>query len=554
MGSGHFVRSPFFYPIFLIRCPIFNIMRFLLINPFYPISETPSPPLGLAYLASALSEAGVEVRILDLVVFPYSQSMLQPLIEDFNPQVVGITAVSMTFDNAIDVLKDIKRIDPGILTVMGGPHVSFCARDTLKAYPELDVIVLGEGERTVVELTRTVNNGNPWEKVNGIAYRKGTEICFTEKRGPIENLDDLPVPDRRLLPLGRYRALGMPISLTTSRGCPYKCIFCVGRKMVGARVRYRSAGKIVDEMEYLNSLNFHQINIADDLFTANKNHCNAVCDEIIKRGLQLKWTSFARVDTISDAVLKKMKAAGCSAVSFGIESANPQILKTIKKGITLKQVEDAVNMCKRAEILPFASFILGLPGETPATIKETMEFGNRLKKLGLSFGFHLLAPFPGTEVREQSDQYGIKILTNDWSQYHANRAIVETPSVDHKMLDDIVVKWEAEYDDYLSDIQVRMAENRASKEEIWEIENLERIVLVYDLMMKGVIEENGCRRHQGSPVTEKELLTLLSNKICQSTDYDPEQIYETLSDAVRQGNLKHVNKNGKIKWQWVDYL
>jgi len=529
-------------------------MRVLLINPFYPISETPSPPLGLAYLASALSEAGVEVRILDLVVFPYSQSMLQPLIEDFNPQIAGITAVSMTFDNAIDVLKDIKRIDPGILTVMGGPHVSFCARDTLKAYPELDVIVLGEGERTVVELTRAVNNGNPWEKVNGIAYRQGTEICFTEKRDPIENLDDLPVPDRRLLPLGRYRALGMPISLTTSRGCPYKCIFCVGRKMVGARVRYRSAGKIVDEMEYLNSLNFHQINIADDLFTANKNHCNAVCDEIIKRGLQLKWTSFARVDTISDAVLKKMKAAGCSAVSFGIESANPQILKTIKKGITLKQVEDAVNMCKRAEIMPFASFILGLPGETPATIKETMEFGNRLKKLGLSFGFHLLAPFPGTEVREQSDQYGIKILTNDWSQYHANRAIVETPSVDHKMLDDIVVKWEAEYDDYLSDIQVRMAENRASKEEIWEIENLERIVLVYDLMMKGVIEENGCRRHQGSPVTEKELLTFLSNKICQTTDYDPEQIYETLSDAVRQGNLKHVNKNGKIKWQWVDYL
>jgi radical SAM superfamily enzyme YgiQ (UPF0313 family) len=529
-------------------------MRVLLINPFYPISETPSPPLGLAYLASALSEAGVEVRILDFVVFPYSQSMLQSLIEDFNPQVVGITAVSMTFDNAIGVLKDVKHIDPGILTVMGGPHVSFCARDTLKAYPELDVIVLGEGERTVVELTRVVNNGNPWEKVNGIAYRQGTEICFTEKREPIENLDDLPAPDRRLLPLGRYRALGMPISLTTSRGCPYKCIFCVGRKMVGARIRYRSAGKIVDEMGYLNSLNFHQINIADDLFTANKSHCNAVCDEIIKRGLQLKWTSFARVDTISDAVLAKMKAAGCSAVSFGIESANPQILKTIKKGITLRQVEDAVNMCKRAEIMPFASFILGLPGETPATIKETMEFGNRLKKLGLSFGFHLLAPFPGTEVRERSDRYGIKILTNDWSQYHANRAIVETPSVDQKILDDIVVKWEAEYDDYLSDIQVRRADNRASKEEIWEIENLERIVLVYDLMMKGVIEENGYRRHQGSPVTEKELLTFLSNKICQTTDYDPEQIYETLSDAVLQGNLKHINKNGKIKWQWVDYL
>jgi radical SAM superfamily enzyme YgiQ (UPF0313 family) len=249
-----------------------------------------------------------------------------------------------------------------------------------------------------------------------------------------------------------------------------------------------------------------------------------------------------------------MKAAGCSAVSFGIETANSQILKIIKKGITLKQVEDAVDMCKRAEILPFASFILGLPGETMETVKETMEFGNRLKKKGLSFGFHLLAPFPGSEVRESSNQYGIKILTNDWSQYHANRAIVETPSIDHRTLDDIVVKWEAEYDDYLSDIQARMAKKEATKDEIWEIENLERIVLVYDLMMKRVIEENESQRHQGSPMTEKALLTLLSKKICQTKDYDPQRLYETLSDAVRQGNLKHVNKNGKIKWHWVDYL
>jgi radical SAM superfamily enzyme YgiQ (UPF0313 family) len=324
--------------------------------------------------------------------------------------------------------------------------------------------------------------------------------------------------------------------------------------MVGAKVRYRSAVNIVDELEYLNELKFRQINIADDLFTANKNHCIAVCDEIIKRGLQLNWTSFTRVDTVSDAVLTKMKAAGCNAVSFGIETANPNILKTIKKGITLKQVEEAVDMCKRAAILPFASFILGLPGETPETIQETMEFGNRLKKQGLSFGFHLLAPFPGSEVRESSRQYGIKILTNDWSQYHANRAIVETTAVTHRTLDDIVVKWEAEYDAYLSDIQVRMAKKEATQDEIWEIENLERIVLVYDLMMKRVIEEKGSQCHRRSPLTDKALLTLLSKKICQTTDYDPQRVYDTLSDAVWQGNLKHVNKHGKIKWQWVDYL
>lgn len=529
-------------------------MRVLLINPFYPISETPSPPLGLAYLASALAEAGVEVKILDLVVFPYGRSMLQNLIEDFNPHVAGLTAVTMTFDNAIGVIDDIKRIDPDILTVMGGPHVSFCARETLLANPALDAIVLGEGERTIVDLVRAANDGHAWSGVNGIAYRNGRDVCFSGKRNPVENLDDLPVPDRSLLPLGRYRALGMPISLTTSRGCPYKCIFCVGRKMVGSRVRYRSAVKVVDELEYLGSLNFHQINIADDLFTANKDHCIAVCDEIMKRDLQLRWTSFARVDTISDAVLVKMKAAGCCAVSFGIESANPQILQTIRKGITLEQVEKAVNMCKKAAITPFASFILGLPGETPETIKETIDFGERMKDKGLSFGFHMLAPFPGTEVREKSDRYGIKILTDDWSKYHANRAIVETPAVDHKALDRIVIHWEQEYNDYLADIKARTATGDTTAEEIRELENLERIVLLYDLMMKGVIEQKGVWSRSGRPAAVEENLNILVDRICPSVDAGRDMLFTTLRHALEQENLKCTELNGNIQWQWVDFL
>ena len=120
-------------------------MRVLLINPYYPISETPSPPLGLAYLASALSEAGLEVKILDLVVFPYSQAMLQNELTKFQPQMIGLTAVTMTFDNAMGVIRDIKHLNQNIVTVMGGPHVTFCAPDTLTKHSELDIIVLGEG-------------------------------------------------------------------------------------------------------------------------------------------------------------------------------------------------------------------------------------------------------------------------------------------------------------------------------------------------------------------------------------------------------------------------
>ena len=529
-------------------------MRILLINPFYPISETPSPPLGLSYLAGVLSDAGVEVKILDLVVFPYSRAMLQTMIDAFKPQIAGLTAVTMTFDHAMEVINDIKGINPDILTVMGGPHISFCARETLGDYPDLDVAVIGEGERTVVELCRAADNGGTLEYVSGIAYRRGTEIYYTAQREPIENLDELPLPDRGLLPLGRYRALNMPISITTSRGCPFKCIFCVGRKMVGARVRYRSPEKVVDELQYLDTLNFPQINIADDLFTANKNHCLEVCNEIIKRGLKLTWTSFARVDTVSDDVLSKMKAAGCTAVSFGIESANPEILKTIKKGITLDQVEEAVGMCQRAGITPFASFILGLPGETPATIKETMDFGERLKHKGLAFGFHLLAPFPGTEIREKCDQYGIQILTNDWSQYHANRAIVETPEVNGRMLDEIVIEWENEYNQLLADIKERMQKKEASDEDAQQVINLERIVLIYDLMMKREVERNGFWSHDGRPVSTDDNLRKLADRISRSFDATPDMLYSTLGHARGEGNLTYTDENGKLQWQWKNYL
>ncbi len=189
----------------------------------------------MAYLAAALEQAGVQVKILDYVVYPYRRDALESVLEEFKPHIAGATAVSMTFDHARQILCDVKAIDPEILTVIGGPHVTFCARQTLETFPELDVVVLGEGEETLVDLTRTVDGARNLDPVNGIAYRVGSEVRTTAKRKVIKNLDALPVPARHLLPLGRYRALGMPISMTTSRGCPYKCIFCVGRKMVGCK-------------------------------------------------------------------------------------------------------------------------------------------------------------------------------------------------------------------------------------------------------------------------------------------------------------------------------
>ncbi len=527
-------------------------MRVLLINPFYPISETPSPPLGLAYLGAALQQAGIQVKILDYVVYPYRRDTLASVLKSFKPHIAGATAVSMTFDHAREVLKNVKTIDPHVLTVMGGPHVTFCARRTLETFPELDVVVLGEGEETFVDLINAVERAHHLDTVNGITYRIGSQINTTAKRKLIQNLDSLPLPARHLLPLGRYRTLGLPISITTSRGCPYKCIFCVGRKMVGAKVRYHSADRVAAELQYLANLKFHQINIADDLFTADQNHCFAVCEEILKRNLEINWTSFARVDTISEKLLSRMKAAGCTAVSFGIESANPAILNTIRKGITVQQIRNAVRICRRVGISPYASFILGLPGETPETIKETTDFAANLQQEGLAYGFHILAPFPGTEVREQSDRLGIRILTDDWSRYDANRAVIETASVNHRMLDAVVVDWENQYDRYLGHINENIRKGTATEDEIGQLKNLENTVTLYDLMMKNHIEECGILSlsARGSVISKEKGLEILIDRITRSSDMDPDKLKVTLPQVVENGNLKLNHKDGTLRWEW----
>jgi anaerobic magnesium-protoporphyrin IX monomethyl ester cyclase len=528
-------------------------MRFLLINPYCPISENPSPSLGLAFLAGALEGAGIETRVVDFTVFPYSQRMLESVLRDFRPNLVGVTSVTMTYSSAAQIIEDVKAIDNHILTVMGGPHVTFWAQEALNSLPELDLVVIGEGEHTAIELAREAEEGGDWSKVKGIVYRQGSQIIATGPREQIIDLDSLPMPARHLFPLGRYLALGMPITMTTSRGCPYQCIFCVGRKMVGAKVRYRNPVKVVDELAYLHGLNFKQINIVDDLFTASKDHCLAVCQEIRKRKLEVRWTSFSRVDTISRELLIEMKKAGCYAVSFGVETGNPEILKTIKKKITLEKVVEAANLCREVGMDVHFTFILGLPGETPETLQQTAAFSEKLNGIVGSCGFHLLAPFPGTEVREKSAELGIRILTHDWSDYHANRAIVETPSVSKAMLDDFVMSWEKTFLDQLGIIKQRRASGEATESEAWDLTKLEYIVVINDLMMSGAVEEKGFWANQVT-LSEEDSLKKLGDQVWGLTGSEKELVQKTLRYAVGKGSLLRMDQDGVTRWKWRDYL
>lgn len=520
----------------------------ILVNPWYPIGETPSPPLGLAYLAASLEAAGHRVVVLDYVVYPYSIDRLKRWIDRLHPDLVGVTAVTMNVNKALQVVRDVKAIAPQTVTVMGGPHATFAAEETLRNCPELDIVVLGEGEDTIVRLAQSAADSRNWADIPGILYRRDERIVRTRPKDGFLDVNRLPQPARHLLALDRYRMLHMPITMTTSRGCPFQCIFCVGRKMVGAKVRYRSAQSVVDEMETVARYGFHQINIADDLFTANEAHCIAICEEMRKRRLDVRWTSFARVDTVSLNVLKAMKEAGCTAVSFGMESANAGILKTCRKGITRRQIVEAVRMCAEAGIQAHGSFILGLPGETAETIAETLAFGEELKAMGVSFGFHLLAPFPGTRVREERETYGIRILSDNWDDYHANRAIVETDGADRHMMNAIVEEWENAFNAELGRISDRMKSGEATDGERALLTNLERTVWLYEMMMADVFKTIGVQPEE--PI-ETAVHTLTERVLPFVQHATSPKLQAVLQTAVQNKDLVPIHQEDGIHWGWA---
>jgi radical SAM superfamily enzyme YgiQ (UPF0313 family) len=263
--------------------------------------------------------------------------------------------------------------------------------------------------------------------VRGLAFRDGERVVRTAPRPLEDDLDELPPPARELVPLARYLAFDSHASVVTSRGCPYECVFCSAPAWTGRKVRYRTPSLCVDEMEGLARAGFTEITIEDDLFTLYRKHFLAVCGELERRRTGLRWNAFSRVDTISPEIVETMARAGCQAICFGVESGSQELLDTAKKNSDLAKVRAAMRMAQEAGISALASFIIGLPGETEATLRQTVDFAESLREeFGALYGFHILAPFPGTEVRERAAEYGLEILTSDWTRYDANHVVTRT--------------------------------------------------------------------------------------------------------------------------------
>jgi anaerobic magnesium-protoporphyrin IX monomethyl ester cyclase len=526
-------------------------MRVLLLSTPHPLEESPLPPLSLSYLAGVLAEEGIEVKILDFLVTRYDARKLRRELEDYRPQLVGATCVTLNYPIARRMLKVCKAFDPRIFTVIGGPHVTFALEETLLQSPWIDAIVIGEGETTLVELAKAVVEDKDIHDVPGIAFADGGMLVKTPPRVPIENLDQLPLPARELLPMARYRALGTPCTVITSRGCPFSCIFCSGRRMFGPKVRFRSPGPVVDEIEKLqHDFGLAKINIVDDTFTLNHNHTRAVCEEMLRRNLKLKWSVFARVDRISEDLAQLMNRAGCEWVLFGVESADEGILKTIRKGITPEQVRRGVKIAAEAGINVFNSFILGLPGESRDTAHKSLAFGDELyQKYGAKYGFHMLSPLPGTEIYERAKDYGIRILSRNWARYNANEPITETATMSTEMVNEAMSFYNRGIEAAWDDIKHRAEKGDAGCAEI--IEGKERNEFVWALFQGDIIEKLGGMASAAilNPGdAESELARRVSEKLGINIALSQRRIGELMAKGV----LQLESKGNGLRWQWTD--
>jgi|SRR3989344_1334869 len=389
------------------------------------------PVLSLATIAAPLLPKH-KVKILDLDLYE-NNDILQSVLNEFNPDYVGITGTTPFYNEMINISETIKNFNKNITVIVGGVHANALPDDFINK-ESVDIIVVGEGDFILNEII-----SKKIKDVKGVIWKHKNKIIRNPSRPFIEDLDKLPFPALNLFEIDKYKGSHLtgrahPIApIETSRGCPNNCVYC--NKNIFKRVfRVKSPKRVVDEIEYILSLGYKELHIADDAFSTDIQRAKDICDEIINRNLKFHWSLFngIRVDRLDLELLKKLKKSGCYQIAFGIESGNQKILDLINKGTTIIQIENAVKMSKEAGIETFGFFMFGLPGETEKTMRDTINFA---KKLNLDIAkFVITIPYPGTELYNDLNKKGL-IKKKDWSKYFMH-------SSDSRIFEHPNLKWE----------------------------------------------------------------------------------------------------------------
>jgi radical SAM superfamily enzyme YgiQ (UPF0313 family) len=348
---------------------------------------------------------------------------LPGLIREYSPDLVGISFMTSQYRYGMECFHAARKGSPDALTVAGGVHTSALPREVLLENRDIDFVVVGEGEQTLVELSECMGGGPAaWRKIRGLVFRDGEEIVINPPRPLIADLDDLPIPLWEELSKVQYKdipvGLGKEVEvfpLLTGRGCPNMCNFCASGVIFHRKLRLRSVGKVFEEMEVLYSqYGARHFNFLDDTLTIHRDRLLDLCDRISTAGWNVEWRCTARVNTVDASLLKAMKSAGCRLVAYGVESGDQQILKNIRKNINLSQVQEAFRMTREAGLLSMGLFMVGNLGETWASVNRTIKF---IRTLDADFvSCSILTPYPGTEIYEIVRKRGL-FQAGGWDQF-----------------------------------------------------------------------------------------------------------------------------------------
>jgi radical SAM superfamily enzyme YgiQ (UPF0313 family) len=346
-------------------------------------------PMGTYAVAAALLEAGCDARVLDWHALRGQPEAMREELRALAPDVVGVTVLQANRFGAMDAARMARELDPDVRVTFGGVGATSLYAFFLEHCPELDAVVLGEGDLTTPELVRAWQTGTDPATVPGLALRGPDGPVLTAPRAPVADLDGLPIPARHFT----YQHLSL------TRGCPGRCTICGSPAFWGPRVRFRSPGHFVDEMELLAARGVAHLYVSDDTFTLDRERVRAVCREILARGLDVEWQAISRVNAVDDETLALMRRAGCIQISFGVESGDDAIRETLNKHVRREDAVRAFALCRKYGILARAYFIYGCPGESDATIRATLELIAELRPLVAHF--FILSVFPGTELYER---------------------------------------------------------------------------------------------------------------------------------------------------------
>jgi anaerobic magnesium-protoporphyrin IX monomethyl ester cyclase len=384
------------------------------------------PPLGLVYMAAVLEQNNFEVQIFDCPVNGMSHEKLKAELESYQPTMVGIGSMTPVVESALKSAHVAKEVCPDAKVVMGGPHATFAGKQILTDEKDVDIVVRGEGEETLLELVKQSPELKKLSEIKGITFRKDNQIIESPNRPFIENLDALPLPAYKLIPIKKYKITGMKLlPIISSRGCPFQCSFCVASQMFGAKFRARSAKNVLDELEWLKTeYEAEGIAFQDDTLTFDKKRALDICDGMIDRKLNLHWGCGTRVDVVTKELLAKMSKAKCDEIMFGVESGCQRIRDLLKKRVTTEQCVNAIKWAKEAGIFVTVSVIIGYPGETKETLQESLDFVRKVEPDDVWLCH--ATPFLGTELRALVESHGWK-MSDDWKIYNTMNPIFEDP-------------------------------------------------------------------------------------------------------------------------------